>query len=97
MLKALAHSRDEEEQEVNSGRRSKQAAAPPAVCADPAAIKAARMRQGLLVLVVSIEQHMLLLLPLLANPTDCQQTCKEFGRIAVCNRPAWALIEIPLL
>lgn len=50
-LEALAHRNDEEE--ADSGRRSKRAKA----CADPVAIKTARMRQGLLVLMVRTPAH----------------------------------------
>lgn len=50
-LKALAHRNDEEE--ADSARRSKRAKA----CADAVAIKAARMRQGLLVLMVRTPAH----------------------------------------
>lgn len=58
VLRALAHKHSEAGQEVtslrgrSSGQRSSRAARP-AACGDPSAVKAARMRQALLVLMVS--------------------------------------------
>lgn len=53
VLKSLAHRHEDEE--VTSVRGSSGSSSRAAVCDDPAAIKAARIRQGLLVLMVRFD------------------------------------------